>query len=348
MPVGPMRAAFVSGPGELEIREISRPEAAAHSAVVEVALCGVCGSDAAAWKSGRSRAAVFGHEWVGTVVEVGVAVDSVGVGDRVVIAAPPSCGSCRYCRAGLPDECEDVFSVVAGRDAAAPPHGGFATAISVAASRLMRVPDSLPDEAAAMIEPTAVVLHGLLRCPSPVGASVVVQGAGPIGLLAVQGAIAMGATRVIVVEPDARRRELALAVGAELAIEPGGSAAEDILELTATLGADLVVECTGVPALVQVGADWARRGGVLLLLGYPHSPSEVVVGSWMRNQLGVRTGIAYQRRDCEIALALIAQDRIDTAALHSGTVGLDDLDSILRDISAGRSRQVKALVEPSR
>ena len=96
-----------------------------------------------------------------------------------------------------------------------------------------------------------------------------VQGAGPIGLFAIQGAKAIGAAHVTVVEPSARRRDLAVQAGADVVVEPGETASDRILDVTGGLGADLVIECSGVLRSVQVGAEWARRGGVLLLLGYP-------------------------------------------------------------------------------
>jgi (R,R)-butanediol dehydrogenase/meso-butanediol dehydrogenase/diacetyl reductase len=324
------------------------PSPGPSTVVVEIALCGVCGSDAASWHSGAGRAAVFGHEWVGRVGAVGSDVGTFAVGDRVILAVPESCGTCRYCGAGLPDECDHVYDAATCRDRDAPTNSGFSTAVAVHASRLLRVPDSMPDEVAAMVEPTAVVVHGLRRCDAPSGAAVVVQGGGPIGLIAAQVARAMGAAQVLVVEPHEARRRLALEVGADQVMEPGADVGSTVLSRTRGRGADLVIECTGSPSLVPVAAALARRGGTLLLLGYPKGPVEVDLAAWMRTQLELRTSLAYQRHDFDVALDLISRGAVDVTALHTATIGLDELADLLGAMTAGRSAELKVLVDPAR
>jgi (R,R)-butanediol dehydrogenase/meso-butanediol dehydrogenase/diacetyl reductase len=315
---------------------------------VDVVMCGVCGTDLHHWRSGStSRPSIFGHEWLGRVTGVGENVDSVAAGDRVVLAAPPSCGDCRYCLSGLTDECEHVYDVITGGGPVASAYGGFASAVAVLASRLMAVPDGLSDAAAALVEPTAVVMHGLLRSPVPVGGTVVVQGAGPIGLLAVQAVRAMGASDVIVVEPDTQRRLIAEGTGATVAIAPGDHVAARMLDLTAGIGADLVIECSGVPSIVSVASTLVRRAGVLLLLGYPKGTSEIDAGAWMRKRLRVDSSIGCVRRDFEVAIRLIETGQIDPTPLHTSTTGLTGLESVLEDLGSARPTQIKALIKPS-
>src|SRR5688572_28806273 len=131
-----MLAGLIVGKGALELREVPSPVPADAGVVVDIALCGICGTDVHAYQSGKPyNPAICGHEWAGTVSAVGRDVRSVGDGDRVVVGAPPACGACAACRAGQADRCQAALLSVLGRDASAPAHGGFAERIAVAASR---------------------------------------------------------------------------------------------------------------------------------------------------------------------------------------------------------------------
>ena len=343
-----IRSAYVDGPSSVVVREEYATDAGPGEVVVDVSLCGICGTDTSHYRSGASRPAIFGHEWVGIVRAVGDRVRSLEPGDRVIQAVPAPCGECAYCDAGLAEECQTVIDVASGKGPSPASRGGFSRSVVVAADRLLQVPDTLPDEAAALVEPAAVVTHALLRCPPRPGGTVVVQGAGPIGVLAGQVARILGAATIVVVEPAEERRELALRLGADVALSPVEVSSGALQSHLGELGADLAIECTGVPALFDTAAGFVRRGGSLLSLGYPHSPSEVEVGGWMRKQLSISTSIAYQRRDFVVAMEYIAQGRIDVLPLHTGTVSLDDLDRVMREMADGASAHVKALVDPRR
>ncbi|MEI8241520.1 MAG: alcohol dehydrogenase catalytic domain-containing protein, partial [Actinomycetota bacterium] len=122
-----MFAALITGKGQLELREFDEPTPSASGVVVDIAYCGICGTDVHAYQSGRPyNPAICGHEWSGTVSAVGGGVKSLSEGDRVVVATPPACGACAACHAGQSDRCQVVFLATLGRDAEAPRHGGFA------------------------------------------------------------------------------------------------------------------------------------------------------------------------------------------------------------------------------
>ena len=146
--------------------------------------------------------AVCGHEWVGTIRDIGPGVRNFDPGDRVVVAVPPACGRCPECRAGIAEYCRSVSAIARGRDPLAPPHGGFARSITVAADRAIHAHPDLSDEEAAQVEPSTVAFHGVRRSRIGIGDTVVVQGAGPIGLLVMQFARAAGAGQ------DDRRRAI--------------------------------------------------------------------------------------------------------------------------------------------
>jgi (R,R)-butanediol dehydrogenase/meso-butanediol dehydrogenase/diacetyl reductase len=342
-----VHAALITGQSTVELKEFPEPEPADAGVVVDIAYCGICGTDIHAYQSGRPyHPAICGHEWTGTVSAVGREVRAFTEGDRVVVAVAPACGRCAACRAGQADRCLTSFLSATGRDPLAPPHGGFAPRIAVAADRVVRTEPSLTDVQAAQVEPTTVAFHAVRTSHLRLGDTAVVQGAGPIGLGTLQWVRAAGAGRVIVVEPNEQRRELALALGAHDVVEPGAPAHELVKEHTHGLGADIVYECVGRPFAIQAAVDLARRGGSMCLIGLADEDAAITPAIWLVKEIAVTSSLAYLHEEFEMAMGMIADGRVDVMPLHSSTVGLADLDAALADLASGRSTQTKVLVDP--
>ena len=198
-----MHAALITGQETVEFIEFPDPTPAPAGVVVDIAYCGICGTDIHAYQSGRPyNPAICGHEWSGTVSAIGNEVTSVAEGDRVVVAVAPSCGNCAACHQGQADRCQVAFLSALGRDSLAPPHGGFAPRIPVAAARVVKTDSGLTDEQAAQVEPITVAFHAVRTSALRLGDIAVIQGAGPIGLGTMQWVRAGGAGKVIVVEPN--------------------------------------------------------------------------------------------------------------------------------------------------
>ena len=343
------RVARVAGPGRLEVAARADVPPAGTQVALTITLCGVCGTDVAADTAGGGHSpGVCGHEWVARVTDVGEAVTSLAPGTPVVVAVPPPCGTCPECRAGLADLCRHVSAVARGRDAAAPSHGGFAQRLLVDETRVLAVPDALTDVEAGQVEPAAVALHGVRRAGVVPGDVVVVQGGGPIGVLAAQCARVAGAATVLVVEPQQGRRALAATLGADHAVAPGDDAVALVHELTDGRGADVVVECAGRPELLATAMAFERRGGTVLLLGYTARPATVHPGTLLARELVLRGALAATRDDVRRTVRLIAGGRLQVAALHTSTVGLDGLAGVLAALATGRSGDLKVLVDPTR
>lgn len=213
------------------------------------------------------------------------------------------------------------------------------------ARRAMPVLDGLSDEQAALVEPTAVTFHAVKRTARPLGAFVVVQGAGPIGLLTARHA---GAGRVAIVEPNAARRDAASALGFTEVFAPGADFAAHVLESSNGLGADVLYECTGVAKLMQASAELVRRGGTLSLFGYPSTTSEVSYPDWQSRELTVIGSLAYNREDFVGAMLAIRSGAVDVASLHTSTIGLSELQATLDELDSGTSTDAKVLVDPRR
>jgi (R,R)-butanediol dehydrogenase/meso-butanediol dehydrogenase/diacetyl reductase len=237
--------------------------------------------------------------------------------------------------------------VARGRDPLAPPHGGFAGSITVQATRVMPAHPDLTDEVAAQVEPATVAFHGVRRSGITPGDTVVVQGAGPIGLLALQFARAAGAGDVLVIEPSPARRRLATELGAINAVAPD-EAAECVQDHTQGIGADVVIECAGVPRLLQTAVDLARSGGVVQLLSFLAEPATINAARWLAKQVTVVASNAYTHDDFRRSMTFLADGRVQAQPLHSRTVRLTDLEATLRGQSAGPSDDIKVLVDPRR
>ncbi len=344
-----MRAAIITGLQQLDVIEVPEPEPAPDGAVVDIALCGICGTDIHAYQSGAPyNPAICGHEWVGTVSAIGGSVRNVAEGDRVVVAVPPPCGSCSACRAGQTLWCSSVFLSATGRDVKHPAHGGFAPRLAVKASRLVRANSSLSDEEAAQVEPATVAFHAVRASRIRLGDVAVVQGAGPIGLTTLQWVKAAGAGEVIVIEPNVQRRSLAAELGATITCGAGAEAEQLVREHTKGLGADVVYECVGRAPAVQSAADLVRRGGSVCLIGLSDTPASIVPGVWLVKEIQLTAALAYTHEEFDLAMGMVADGRVRLSPMHSSTASLDNLAAVMADLAGGTSAETKVLVDPRR
>ena len=341
-----MRTGLVTGKGQFELREVVEPTPGPGDALVEISLCGICGSDVHAYVEGWPYApGICGHEWVGNVVAVGSDVRVVATGDRVTGGLAPGCGRCAECRADLGAYCSTARSYYMGANA--PVSGGFAPFMAASADRLVRVPDELTDDDAAVIEPVSVALHAVRRSRMRAGDVACVVGCGPIGLLVAQCARLAGAGTVIAVEPDADRRDLALDTGADVAVAPGAEMREAVNEATGGLRADIAFDCAGIPQTIQQSVDMVRNGGSVCIVGVTGSDATIRPNRWLFKEISVDTSLAFTLDEMRAAAGFIADGRISVAPLVDGTVTLDDLPQTIDDLAAKRNPAVKLLADPT-
>ena len=342
-----MQVGLVTGKRKIELVEMPTPTPASGKAVVDISYCGICGTDVHAYMSGEPyNPAICGHEWVGHVSAVGDGVGGLKEGDRVAIGVGAACGHCPTCVRGDAAHCETVLTQAIGVGPMASPHGGFASAIAMEAARLYQVPASLSDTQAGLLEPATVAVHALRRTPMRLGDSVVVIGAGPIGLLVLQAARLSGAGTVVLVEPEASRRELGAQLGADLVLDPSVENAQELIDAHLGMsGADVVFECAGIPSTIQTSVDLIRRGGVVSLVGVANGAATINAAGWLVKEVNLVSSIAYLHEDFEICKHLVADGRIQTDPLHTSTVSLGELDAAFTTLAEHPS-EVKILVDP--
>ena len=347
-----MRAGIVTGKGQFELIEMGDPVPGDGQVVVAIQRCGICGSDIHAYHEGWAYApGICGHEWTGTIIDVspGLAgtelADQLTTGTRVVGGQAPGCGTCRECRASLPAFCRNAASEYSGRNA--PSSGGFAPYLTLSANRLVPVPDSVSDDDAALIEPASVAMHAVRRSRLTVGDVACVVGCGPIGLMLIQCARLGGATSIIAIEPDAGRRELALALGADIAVAPGPEVRQAVNDCTAGLRADIAFDCAGIPQTLQQSVDMVRAGGSVCMVGVSGGAATINPMRWMMKEVSVDTSILFNLDEMATTAQLIADKRISTKGMVAGTVTLDELPDTIDDLANRRRDAVKLLVDPT-
>lgn len=207
---------------------------------------------------------VLGHEFSGIVTEVGAGVTALQPGDHVAIDPNIYCGKCRPCRMGKKQNCEHLYALGVNTN------GGFAEYVLCPASQCFKVKPEVPFDVAAMAEPLACVIHGIDQVGINAGQNVLVVGGGTIGLLMVQMAKLSGAATVILSEPVAKRRDIALQVGADAVIDPiHEDLGRRIQEIIGASGADVVIECVGKPMAAKQAIQTAGLGASVLLFSVP-------------------------------------------------------------------------------
>lgn len=327
-----MRQAVLLAPKTIELRDRDPASLLAADVRVEVSACGVCGSDIGSYLHGHyvEPGQVMGHELTGTVVEAGPEVGHLRPGQRVVARPLRTCGACWYCRRGEGHLCATTNrdSIGYGAD------GAYADELVVrgeaAHRQLVPVPGDIAPEDAMWAEPLAVCLHALARADVGPGARVLVTGAGPIGLGVTAAAVA-GGMDVEVVEPRARRREAALAVGATAAHAPGDAPASEV---------DALLDASGVPAAIAAASGRVVPGGTVVLLGLGDVPLEGLAPA-----VRVRGSFAFTPQDFTRAVRLIASGAVRLGSAVSHRFALEDLAQAI-ETAAGDPAAVKVAVLP--
>ena len=262
------RVAVLTEPDNVVLEDREVPEPGPGQVQVQVKAVSVCGSDVHYYDHGRiggfvmHAPLVLGHETSGVVSAVGAGVTEPAVGTRVAVEPQAECGRCAQCRQGRYHLCPDIAFF-----ATPPIDGSFAEYVVVPAHRAHPVPDSLSDEAAALIEPLSVALHAASKADIGPGTRVLVSGAGPVGLLCLQVALARGASPVVVTDVMALRREAATQFGATTVVD-ANSFDDGLAGITAAMGqADVVLECTGVQPAVDLAVAATAPAATVVLVG---------------------------------------------------------------------------------
>jgi L-iditol 2-dehydrogenase len=343
-----MKAAVIAGANSMKVMEVETPAAGAGEVLVKVRAVGICGSDIHGFKGliphRRPVGLIMGHEACGEVVEVGRGEKRWAKGDRAAIDPQLSCGECYFCRRGWTNLCEKMSGI--GSAMRGFRHGAMCEYVALPAMQLNRVPDGLTYAEGAMFEPAAHALHLFNRASVSVGETVVIVGAGTIGLVAVQVARLRGAGRIIAVDILPERLKLAAKLGADVTIDSSsGDPLPQVLEHTNGRGADIAVEAVGLSVTYDICLRSVRKRGTLLALGFADEkiclPSQKLLFSEI-SVLGC-TGFSHES---EVVLGLIAARKLDVRPLITHTFSLDDAQLAFETASNPDSNAIKVMIVP--
>jgi 2-desacetyl-2-hydroxyethyl bacteriochlorophyllide A dehydrogenase len=329
-----MQGITFHGPHDFRFESVEDPmPQAATDAVVRVTRTTICGSDLHLWHGSLpavDRGFTVGHEFVGVVDEVGSAVASVRVGDRVLVSCTIGCGSCSRCRRGLYSGCSittagGTQSNILGFSAAFPGGQAERARIPFADTNVFRIPDEVSDDQALFLTdilPTAYMATEFAEVQA--GDCVVVLGCGPVGSLAQRCARIRGAAQVIAVDPDEARRAHAAGIGCEVIDPEREDLAARVVELTGGEGADSVIEAVGRPELVASAVLLLRPGGIIAVAGVIMTPVEIPWALVMLKNLSLRAGLVNPQQNVHRLLALIEAGRLDPTELITHRMPLSD------------------------
>jgi len=338
-----MKAWVLGGPDELFLRDKPTPVPARAEVLVRIDAVAICATDLEIIHSGSpasiqgglpfNKNFTPGHEYMGTIAALGPSVDEFKIGERVSVEIHAGCGQCKRCRQGMYTSCLNYGKPEKGHRANGfTTDGGFAEYAINHINTLARVPDTMSDAEATLVVTAGTSMYALTELGGLVaGESVVVIGPGPIGLLAVAVAKALGASPVILTGTRPKR----LAIGKELGADRTINIAEEnpveiVRQLTGGIGADYVIECAGTMETVDQAIHMTNRGGKLCLAAFPHEPVTTDLAHLVRNNIYVYGIRGEGRSATHRAMELMAEKRFDATKIHTHTFPLADLPTALR------------------
>lgn len=333
-----MRAVVLDRPGSFRVTDVPDPAPGAGQIVVKVEACGVCGTDLHIM-DGEFPPTPYpitpGHEFAGTIAEIGPGVgDALGLsaGDKVAVDPSLFCGYCRYCRAGRDNLCENWAAIGDTTD------GAFAEYVAVPAVNAYRLPGNLDGQQGAMIEPLACAVHGLRRLGGVFGDSVVLAGAGTMGLLLLQLLVGAGARSVTVVDRVPGRLELARKLGASATVTDLADLADDRYAVA--------VDATGVAPVIEGVSGLLERGGRLLVFGVSAADATIAASPFkIYNDEITITGSMAILRSFAPAVDLMGSGAVDVRPLLSDPLPLAEWGESLARVR--ESRGIKTHVRPA-
>ncbi|MGI3746023.1 MAG: Zn-dependent oxidoreductase [Janthinobacterium lividum] len=339
-----MKAFQVRAPFEFGLAQVAMPQVAPGEVKVEVAYAGICGSDMHIIHGQNAFVRfprVTGHEFSGVVREVGQSVEHLKVGDRVCIDPVISCGTCYPCRINRPNVCTRLQVIGVHRD------GGFSEQVCVPAENAHRLPDSMALSHAALVEPYSIALNVLDRMQPHPGDSLLIYGAGVIGLTLVQMARALGLTDITVTDVIDARLETARALGASRTLNGKAVDVEATMrELTDGEGVPLIVDAACIPALMPQMVRLASPAGRIGLLGFNAVPSDLVQLEMIKKELTL-VGSRLNNRKFPRVIELIASGKLHVQEMISHRVSFDEMPAAIDLIENHPEQTRKVLVELS-
>ena len=343
-----MKALVLSAYNQLDLTDLPVPTPAADELLIRIRACGICGSDVHGMDGSTGRRLppiVMGHEAAGVVEAVGSDVPGFRRGDRLTFDSTVSCGLCFFCERGAINLC-DNREVVGVSTPQFRRMGAFAEYVAVPARICYHLPETMPFTHAALIEAVSVAVHGVSLTPIAKGDTVVVVGAGMIGLLTLQAALNAGASVVIVLDVDETRLIMAREMGVTYTLNSRDTdVIEQIHALTHGRGADAALECVGATIPIKLAIDAVRKGATVTLIGNVSPTIELPLQSAVSRQIRLQGSCASsgEYREC---IRLMSSGKIKVEPLISAVAPLAQGADWFRRLHAREPGLLKVVLEP--
>jgi L-iditol 2-dehydrogenase len=334
--------------GDLRLEQRPIPEPQEHEVLLRMAAVGICGSDVHYLVRGHigdfvvKSPMVLGHEAAGVVVKCGGKVKNLKVGDRVAIEPGVPCRVCDYCKTGKYNLCRDVVFC------ATPPYdGNLCRYYTHASDFCFKLPEHVSLEEGALLEPLSVGVHACRRAGVSIGTTVLVTGAGPIGLVSMLVAKAMGASKVVVVDLVESRLAVAKKLGADFVLKasPDMDTAQLVQKVKETLGdlAEVTIECSGAESSIKLAIQGTKAGGVVLLVGLGPATVNVPIVDAAVREVDIR-GVFRYANCYPLALDLIATGKVDVKPLITHHFKLEETLQAFETSRTGAGGAIKVMI----
>jgi (R,R)-butanediol dehydrogenase/meso-butanediol dehydrogenase/diacetyl reductase len=335
-----MKAAAFKKQNEMAIIDVPVPKAGPGEVVLKVHNCGICGSDlhACQYGFGMPPDSIMGHEFCGEIYEIGAGVRDYAIGQRVAGLPFVSCGECDRCRRGMEIHCVKLKGLGLGQLP-----GAYAEFVACATNSLYRLPDNVSSREGALVEPLSVGLHAVKRSGVKPGATVVVMGAGPIGLATLTWAKGKGAT-VVVSELAEGRAELARKLGADVVVNPNDKHPADQVRAMTGGSPELVFECIGVKGTLEQAISMVGPRGQVVVVGVCMEPDQIQPLQCIMKEVSVNFVLGYDPADFDETISALASAKIKPQPMVTDVIAVDQVPEMFQALKRPGAR-AKVLVE---
>lgn len=334
-----MKAIYLQSPGEIRVQQVPKPSRKENEVLIKVRSLGICGSDIGAYMGTNplvSYPRIIGHEVAGEVVEVPANETELAVGDHVVLEPYVYCGKCYPCQNGRTNCCENLTVLGVHID------GAMSEYFSHPRHLVHKVPDNIPWNLLAMVEPLTISMHAVKRSRVKKGEHVVITGSGPIGLLAAQYALTLEAIP-IVVDPVDERLEFAKEIGVKYVINPVKSdAVNEIKTITNGKMAEVIIEASGNAAAIRSSIDYVAYSGRTSLVGWPKNEISLPTALFTKKELDI-VGSRNSFHSFPESINLISANKVDVAAVITKTISFEEVPGLVSDIAVNPGNYLKVV-----
>jgi 2-desacetyl-2-hydroxyethyl bacteriochlorophyllide A dehydrogenase len=338
-----MRALKLIGAKRLELVQTDKPQASHSKILIQVELCGICGSDLHIWENGTPAGLIMGHEFAGTVADPGEAKDILKPGDRVTALPVNPCGICPACKKLQFEKCFNILVDAPGITTA----GAYAQYLTITAAMVRKIPQSMSMEEAAIVEPSSVALHAVNLAGIAPGDKVLIVGGGIIGLLCAAWARICGAAYIGLSETNAKRGQKALGYGDVDEVFDAGDPKLQKKLLTLTSGGfNKVIECAGPAPAVKSAVGAATSGGIVVLAGINYHEVPISTMRIAMKELQLKGSYGYNADEFDMTIDYIARRVLKTQRFVDDTVGLEGVQDAFTRLTDPTGDAAKIMIKP--